>query len=144
MLSDMDTPTASRTDLNQAVAAEIRALLARRRMRQSAFATQLGQTEVWVSRRLRGIQALSLDDLEGMCRVLRVEPADLISAALRADPETYQCSFPLADRPTDNRPPGRTDRQVTRGDRSTSRPASTRRPRVIGTFTAVPRAAGAR
>lgn len=135
----MDTPSREAAILNKAVAAEVRALLARKRMRQSAFATQLGQDEVWVSRRLRCVVPLSLNDLEAMCRVLRAEPADLIAAALRADPETFQCSLTLAEgtknRPDDNRPPGR---PTGRGDRSVSTSPGTRRPKRIGSLNAVP------
>jgi transcriptional regulator with XRE-family HTH domain len=131
MLTCMDTPTASRTDLNKAVTAEIRALLARRRMRQSAFATQLGETEVWVSRRLRGVQALSLDDLDAMCRVLRVEPANLVASALREAYTNNQGNSAVPDRPTDNRPPARPNG---RGDRPLSTSPGTRRTRMIGSF----------
>lgn len=135
MLACMDTPTASRPALNVAVTAEIRALLARRQMRQSAFAAQLGQTEVWVSRRLRGVQALSLDDLDAMCRVLRVEPADLIAGALRADYANNHGNSQVPDRPKDNRPTGR---PTGLPDRPVSTAPGTRRPRRVRDLSTVP------
>ncbi len=103
----MSTPTREATALNSAVTAQIRSVLAIRRMRQSALATRMGVTEVWLSRRLREVQALSLDDVERICAALRVEPAELIAAAVRGTWQTTREYSAVPERPADTRPTGR-------------------------------------
>jgi DNA-binding Xre family transcriptional regulator len=103
----MSAPTREAMALNRAVAAQIRSVLAVRRMRQSALAARMGVTEVWLSRRLREVQALSLDDVERICEALRVKPADLIASAINGAWQTTQEAFTVPDRPRDNRPVGR-------------------------------------
>jgi transcriptional regulator with XRE-family HTH domain len=103
----MDTQTREAAALNRAVAAELRSLLARRRMRQSALARRMGVTEVWLSRRLREVQSMSLDDLEAMCRALGVAPAELVASAVRGTwlPTLEKVAPP--DRATSTHPKGR-------------------------------------
>lgn len=66
------------TDLSAAVAKEVRVLLIRRDMKQSEMAAKMGVTEMWLSRRLRGAQAIDINDLGRMAAVLGVEAADLL------------------------------------------------------------------
>lgn len=77
----MSAPVQAR--LTDAVAEEIRALLARKRWRQAQFATLLGVSEVWVSRRLSGKTEISLDDLREMADGLGVTVADLLPRSAR-------------------------------------------------------------
>jgi transcriptional regulator with XRE-family HTH domain len=72
------------TKLNAAVAAEIRAILARRGWKQSQLAERLGVHEMWVSRRLRGVNAISVDDLERIAAALDIKPANLLGLAEQA------------------------------------------------------------
>lgn len=84
------------TSLSAYAAEEVRVLLVRRQMKQTELATRLGVTEMWLSRRLRGVQSLSLDELAQIAEVLGVYPTDLLprpsegrlitTAATRAQP----------------------------------------------------------
>jgi transcriptional regulator with XRE-family HTH domain len=103
----MDTPTRELTALNRAVAAQIRAILAGRNMRQAALASAMGVTEVWLSRRLREVQPLSLDDVDAISRALHMEPADLIALAVGQTWGVKPPYVPGAVRPPDRRPKGR-------------------------------------
>lgn len=111
----MSAPTQTR--LTDAVAEEVRVLLARKRLRQSQFAALLGTSEVWVSRRLSGKTEISLDDLQLIARALEVKASQLIpngSSAIVAEQ-------PPAPHPVRGASP--------RGVRSaTRRPARTGRP----------------
>jgi transcriptional regulator with XRE-family HTH domain len=78
------TPAVTQTpSLTELVAEEIRALMARRRVKQSDLARALGKSEQWVSVRLRAVQPIDLNDLQGIAGVLNVEIADLLPAAGR-------------------------------------------------------------
>lgn len=103
----MTTPTRETTALNRAVAAQIRSLLGIRMMRQSQLATRMGVTEVWLSRRLREVQAMSLDDVERIAQALEVEPVDLLPRSAQPVGENKSRKVPTAVRPRDNRPKGR-------------------------------------
>jgi len=76
--------TRSATTLSSAVAKEIRILLVRAEMRQSELAERIGVNEMWVSRRLRGAQPLTLDDLETFGKALGVQPTRLLEGAQSA------------------------------------------------------------
>lgn len=65
-------------DLSDLVAEEIRALMGRRRISGAELARRLGVSQMWVSYRLNGKQAIDLNDLARIARVLRVEPSDLL------------------------------------------------------------------
>jgi transcriptional regulator with XRE-family HTH domain len=106
------------TKLNAAVAAEIRAILARRGWKQSQLAERLGVHEMWVSRRLRGVNAISVDDLERIAAALGIKPANLLGLAEQAGtqmnsrspsvPERSALdSFTSTKRPHGTRPDGR-------------------------------------
>jgi len=100
----MTTPTRETTALNKAVAAQIRSLLGIRMMRQSQLATRMGVTEVWLSRRLREVQAMSLDDVERIAQALEVTPADLLPSDERRLGQTTRQYSAVPDRPISTRP----------------------------------------
>ena len=77
----MTTPTRETTALNKAVAAQIRSLMGIQMIRQSQLAARMGVTEVWLSRRLREVQPLSLDDVERIAHALKVAPVELLAPA---------------------------------------------------------------
>lgn len=79
----MTTSTRETTALNKAVAAQIRSLLGVRMLRQSQLASRMGVTEVWLSRRLREVQPMSLDDVERIAQALDLAPAELIASAVK-------------------------------------------------------------
>lgn len=66
------------------VAAEARAELARQGRNARWLATQLGRTEVWVSRRLRNAADWSVDDLVVVADALDVAAAQLLPVKERA------------------------------------------------------------
>lgn len=67
-----------RTTFREAVAEEIRAALARRRMSASALARKLGKSQTYVWRRLSGETAFDTDDLEAIAAALSVTVVDLL------------------------------------------------------------------
>jgi transcriptional regulator with XRE-family HTH domain len=79
--------TATRSDgqstLREAVAEEVRATLARRRMSASALARTLGKSQTYVWRRLSGETALDTDDLEAIAGVLRIPVVELLPEDVR-------------------------------------------------------------
>lgn len=58
--------------LHQAIAAEVRAYLARRQLTGVATARRLGWTQNYMSRRLSGTAPFSLDDLQAVADLLEV------------------------------------------------------------------------
>ena len=101
------------TSLAQRVAAEIRAEMGRQNLSINGFATQLGVTQPWLWRRLRGNQPLTIEELETLAKALRVPAEELFvravamaqgrrSAVTRLDTSGYS-----RIRPADTRPPGR-------------------------------------
>jgi transcriptional regulator with XRE-family HTH domain len=76
MSLDMTPPRAS--SLSDRVAEEIRVVLARRRVRQSQLARELGVSEQWISVRLLGKQPIDLNDLARIAEALGVQVTDLI------------------------------------------------------------------
>lgn len=74
------------TSLAQLVAAEIRAEMGRQRLSQRALARSLDRPDVWLMRRLRGDQALDLEELELVAKALSMAPETLVerAVALRA------------------------------------------------------------
>lgn len=69
---------AMRQNTTPDVAAEVRVLLARLGHDGSWLAAQLKVSEMWVSRRLRGVTRFTVDDLARIAEVLGVTVADLI------------------------------------------------------------------
>lgn len=74
----MESSSRSATSLSAAVAEEVRIQLIRQKMKQTDLATKLGVNEMWLSRRLRGVQSIDLDDLARIAEALGVYPSDLL------------------------------------------------------------------
>lgn len=72
------TPERRTATLSEQVAEEIRAWLGRRRMSQAQLSRAMGQSQMWVSDRLRGIQPIDLDDVQRFALVLGVTVFDLL------------------------------------------------------------------
>lgn len=66
---------------NSAVAAEIRAELARQQISGVRAAKSLGWTQNYISTRLRGVTPLSLDDLEAIAKLLEVPVSQFTEVA---------------------------------------------------------------
>ena len=66
------------TGLGQTVAANLRAEMARRRIRGRDVAEQLGRGGPWLSRRLTGEVAFTLDELEAVAAAIGVRVVDLL------------------------------------------------------------------
>jgi transcriptional regulator with XRE-family HTH domain len=70
--------TLSGASLRARTAEEIRAVLGRRRMSESALARAIGASQAYVWRRLSGEIPLDLDDLEKIAAALSVDVSALI------------------------------------------------------------------
>lgn len=89
-------------------------MLGRRRMSQAQLARTLGQSQMWVSDRLRGIQPIDLDDMNRIARALGVGVYDLMPPPELAATARTMASYPMpssrmtqpGSRPRDNRPNG--------------------------------------
>jgi transcriptional regulator with XRE-family HTH domain len=68
--------------LTDAVAAEVRAEMARKRVTQGALARAIGKTQQFVSRRISGEVAFDTDDIDVIARELDVSPLDLLRRAV--------------------------------------------------------------
>lgn len=102
-MSDMESPTRKASGLNEAVAGEIRAELARRRWSQAELAAKLGEDQMWLSRRLRAAKPLTLTEFEAICLALDLAPSELLGRAIRG---TWQPTVPKFETP--GRPPNKT------------------------------------
>lgn len=72
----MDTGTLGQ--LREHIAAELRAILARRRISAAELARQLGWAQSYMARRLDGRVALDADDIEAIATTLKVDIVDLM------------------------------------------------------------------
>lgn len=63
------TPVAN---TGRAVAAEVRAEMARQRMTATKLSRRMGVTDMWLSRRLRGDVGITIDELDEIARALGV------------------------------------------------------------------------
>lgn len=61
------------------VTAEVRAHMARQGIGVNDLAAQMGVTPMWLSRRLRGVTRLTVDDLARVAAALDVDPASLLT-----------------------------------------------------------------
>lgn len=68
-----------RRDVNEVIAAEVRAELARQGLSQSALAGMLGWSQVTVSRRLRSAGQFTVGELEQVSQALNVSLSELTS-----------------------------------------------------------------
>lgn len=67
------------------VAAEVRASLARKQIKIRHAAAELGWRERYLHRRLRSEVSFSIDDLEQLAQLLKIEVADFIPAVVRSE-----------------------------------------------------------
>lgn len=70
-------------EAREAIAEEIRVMLARRKMNASELARRMGVTQPYISRRLTGDIALDVDDLVRIAAVLGMEIAEFFPRAGR-------------------------------------------------------------
>jgi len=110
-MSDMESPTRKASGLNEAVAGEIRAELARRRWSQAELAAKLGEDQMWLSRRLRASKPLTLTEFDAIAQALEITPAELLGRALRVASVPTVSNIERHDRPptktVDHGPKGR-------------------------------------
>lgn len=64
--------------ISEYAATEIRVWMARRRMNQALLGEAIGHDQTWVSKRLGGRTAISLDDLAVIANALGVDPVLLL------------------------------------------------------------------
>lgn len=107
--------------LSEAVAEEIRVLLARRRMSAAKLAERIGWKQQYIARRMVGAQSFDLDDLEAIAEGLGVQIIDLFPDRARATRDYLgPDARPVVPRPApipaiSRRPPRRTDASRPRG-----------------------------
>jgi transcriptional regulator with XRE-family HTH domain len=114
---------ASGTPLRVRVAEEIRVALARKRMSAARLGRELGVSQTYVWRRLKGEVAFDLDDLDRIAEILGISVASLlptVEPTVRYAEPTKQAASP-ARRPPDNRPPGQPPTALGSGARRTAR-----------------------
>jgi transcriptional regulator with XRE-family HTH domain len=70
--------TGAEDSYQRRVAAEVRALLARRKLSQRHLARELGYTQPRINRRVNGDVPFAVDELYTIACVLGVEPRDLL------------------------------------------------------------------
>lgn len=75
------TPSMTPTTPSEAVAAEIRAELARRRIRQAKLAALLGISQVSVSRRLSGETPFDINELVKVAEFLGIPVSDILKGS---------------------------------------------------------------
>lgn len=68
--------------LSDTLSAKLRGAAAERKCTGAALADALGNSPLWVSRRLTGTVPLSVEDLVRICDVLSVDPVEVFASAL--------------------------------------------------------------
>lgn len=66
------------SSMTAAIAAEVRAHVARQQIKQQAIADALGRTQSWVSRRLTGEVPFTVADLDAICGLLNLTLLELV------------------------------------------------------------------
>ena len=89
----MDTPSNAR----YLVAEEIRAHMARRRIKQAQIALVTGKSQSYVSRRLTGDVPFDLDDLENIAALMDVPITDLFPRRPRQGSNLRPSDYKSAD-----------------------------------------------
>lgn len=74
----------SGSSLRHAVAAEVRAEMARQRVSQSELARRIGEGQPWVNRRVNGDLSFDLDDLERCAIALDVPISTFLEDATKS------------------------------------------------------------
>jgi transcriptional regulator with XRE-family HTH domain len=121
-------PEAPAKTLTQLVATEIKVAMARRDVRQSELAREIGKTEMWLSVRLRGRQPIDMNDLALIARGLGVgihellpTPDEAASASVSVRNPHVAIQSPITHKPLSHRPRGREDSRRPEAIRRTSR-----------------------
>jgi transcriptional regulator with XRE-family HTH domain len=89
-----DSPAAM--SLSDSVAAEIRAEMGRQQLRNVALAARMGENEVWVSRKVRGLSPITLTELERFARALDVPITNLLTVARTPKGGSLQLTRPAS------------------------------------------------
>lgn len=76
----MSISAVPRLSLEQTARHEIKAWMARLDLTQEQLAERIGQTQPWVSKRLRGMNRISVEDLGMIADGLGVDPVLLLSS----------------------------------------------------------------
>lgn len=79
----MDNFSGSVDGLTEAIAAELRAERGRRRVPQTKLAAAIGRNQSYVSTRLNGHGALTIDELVVICDALGIRADELLARVLR-------------------------------------------------------------
>lgn len=69
------------SDLTRFVAARLRGLMAQHSVKQSELAESIGVSQSHLSKMVRGMRPIDLDQLDGMCLALGADTADLLKEA---------------------------------------------------------------
>jgi len=69
------------SDLTRHVASRLRGLMAQHRVTQAELAESIGVSQSQLSKMVRGVRPIDLDQLDGMCIALGVDTGDLIKEA---------------------------------------------------------------
>jgi len=67
-----------------AISAEIRSVMARRQVSGAQLARLTGRSQSYLSERLRGDRSFTANDVEDICRALKVDLLSLLTAAVRS------------------------------------------------------------
>lgn len=66
---------------SRAIAAEVRAAIARKQIRQSDLASQMGLSPSALSLRLNGKQGISIEEMVRLAEILEADPVEWMKAA---------------------------------------------------------------
>lgn len=111
------TTTPERTaTLTSLVAAEIRAWMGRLDVRQSELARRMGETDQWMSMRLKGRTPIDLNELQRIAQALGLSVLDLLPA------QASRGAGDAGDRGTQTIVPDHLDRSADRSRVTTPRP----------------------
>lgn len=68
----------------RAISAEVRSVMARRQVSGAQLARLTGRSQTYLSERLREDRQFTANDVEDICRALKVDLLSLLTAAVRA------------------------------------------------------------
>lgn len=91
------TPTEKAGNFSVQVAAEVRAMMGRRGLRQAHLARRLGKNDVWLSVRLNGRQAIDVNDLQLIAAALGCSILDLLPDGVRRGQVEHSEGGPSAE-----------------------------------------------
>lgn len=74
-------PNSDVSDLTRLIASMIRGLMARHGVKQAEMAESIGVSQSQLSKMIRGVRPIDIDQLDGMCRALGVDLSGIIKDA---------------------------------------------------------------